>query len=384
MKFIFPILLLCYVFAQLGCKPDQSVDMIAEPPKGLFSIDIGDGSTVSASGALAEAWRLSTNNDVKIVFMSKDSISDQIIVEGRSGCGFSLPDLPVIEITRQGLIKSGRESSLELLLDFSNQWRRSANFAGVKFDLIVTAEEGVPGTRLVEVLSALVSSGSSYISAQAPQEESGDEQKGEVSAEARGDFETGLVEMKKGGDDNLDYARECFLRVIKQYQEQGLVPHAYLNLGRISVKREKWKDGLQYFGKIIKTKKWLDRQERAEANFSYGLCFDQIGKTDEAIYVYHNVFIVYGSYVDWSSQAVERGFELAYSKEGQEAKIRAYTYLRMVLYMLQMGREEDAPSGALGRIRRRLPEVIKELGLTSEQLLEIDRELGILPPVEDE
>lgn len=88
---------------------------------------------------------------------------------------------------------------------------------------------------------------------------------------------------------------------------------------------------------------------------------------------------VYGSYANWSSQALERGFELAYGKGGRDEKIKAYTYLRKLLYMLQMIKDKEAPSGALTRVRRRLPMVINALKLTREQVLEIDQEMGIIP-----
>lgn len=197
------------------------------------------------------------------------------------------------------------------------------------------------------------------------------------SFKAPADFEIGKIEMRSTGADKLNSARERFRRVIDQYQAKELIPEAYLNLGRVSVKLERWEDGRENFGKINKNKKWLDREKRAESNFFYGLCLENLGKTDDAIKVYNAVIAVYASYIAWSSQALERGFELAYAIDDPAKKIQAYSFLRKILYTLQNAKESEDPSGALGRMRRRLPGVRNELGLTPEQLQEIDFKLGI-------
>ena len=194
---------------------------------------------------------------------------------------------------------------------------------------------------------------------------------------APADFEIGKIEMRRSDADSLNSSRERFLRVINQYQEKELIPETYLNLGRVSVKQQRWEDGREYFGKINKNKTWLDREARAESNFNYGLCLENLDKTDDAIKVYNAVIAVYGSYGNWSCQALEKGFELAYKIEDSNKKLKAYRFLRKILFMFQDFKEEDVPSGALGRMRRRLIAVRTQLGLTPEQMQEIDVELGI-------
>jgi len=156
-----------------------------------------------------------------------------------------------------------------------------------------------------------------------------------------------------------------------------MVAESYLNLGRLAVKQKKWKEGLGYFASINKNKRQLNRAGRAESNYKYGLCLERLGRTDDALLVYNAVIAVYGSYLDWSSQALENAFELAYKTDDPEKKIKAYMYLRKILYMFQKADERDCSSGALERLRRRLPEVRNELGLTPQQLQEIDEKLGI-------
>ncbi len=198
----------------------------------------------------------------------------------------------------------------------------------------------------------------------------------EISPKAHAELESGKIEMQNEDELVLNCARERFLRLIHQYDEKQFIPEAYMNLGRLAVKQELWEKGREHFSKINKNRVWLDRQSRAESNFLYGFCLEKLGKTDDAIKVYNATIAVYGSYIDWSSQALERGFALAYKIDNHEKKVKAYSYLRKILYMFQ--RAKRCPSGALSRVRRRLPEVIVELGLTPEQVTKIDVNLGIV------
>lgn len=159
--------------------------------------------------------------------------------------------------------------------------------------------------------------------------------------------------------------------------DRTLSPEEMLNIGRELMKQERWEEARRQFGAINQHRKGLGGLVRAEGNFSYGLCLEKLGKTDDAIKVYNAVIAVYGSHVTWASQALERGFNLSYQANEPEKKIEAYSYLRKILYMLQNFQEANDPSGALGRMRKRLPEVVKELGLTPGKLAEIDHKLEI-------
>ena len=86
------------------------------------------------------------------------------------------------------------------------------------------------------------------------------------------------------------------------------------------------------------------------------------------------------SNIIWSSQALERRFELMYNTYDPNEKTRAYSHLRKILYMFKNVKK----SGALTRMRKRLPRVRRELGLTPEQLLEIDMKLGIIQNIKGE
>ncbi|MFK5922129.1 MAG: hypothetical protein QM496_08105 [Verrucomicrobiota bacterium] len=151
-----------------------------------------------------------------------------------------------------------------------------------------------------------------------------------------------------------------------------------LKLSQELIGQKRWEDAKKQLGALNKRRKGVSRLERAELNFNYGLCLEKLGKTDDALKTYISLIAVYGSYVTWSSQALERGFNLSYQKTELEKKINAYKYLRKILYMFQKFQETDDPSGALSRIRKRLPEVAKELKLTTEQQRDIDISLGII------
>jgi hypothetical protein len=92
------------------------------------------------------------------------------------------------------------------------------------------------------------------------------------------------------------------------------------------------------------------------------------------------VIAAYPGMIKWAGVALERSFNLSYEQfDGQRDKqIEAYAFLRLMI------RRYDTPqfqgensSESLDRLRRRLPEVRIELGLTAAEQTEIDDELGI-------
>lgn len=197
------------------------------------------------------------------------------------------------------------------------------------------------------------------------------------AAKAMADFELGKKKSASDDKEQLKEASEHLSRVIDQYQDDELIPEATLSLGRVLVKLERWEEAKKRVAFIKKDKFWLDKNGRAEMNFLYGLCLEKLGSSDDAIKVYNAVIAVYGDYPDWSCQALERGFNLAYAIDAPEKKVKAYSFLKKILYMFQNFREAEVPSGALSRLRERLPRIRKELGITAKQEAEINWRLGL-------
>lgn len=150
-----------------------------------------------------------------------------------------------------------------------------------------------------------------------------------------------------------------------------------LELTRELMRQERWEDAREQLGKINKSRAPLGSAIRAETNYRYGLCLEMQGNKDDSQKVYNAVIAVYRSQIEWSSQALERGFELAYQNKDPEERVKAYRYLRKILWIFEGYVEEETLSGALTRLRKRLPVIKNELGLSSEQSRKIDVKLGL-------
>ena len=165
-------------------------------------------------------------------------------------------------------------------------------------------------------------------------------------------------------------AKETLNSAARQFwrdrEDKKLSPLETLELGRRLIKMERWEDAKEQFGRINKKKDWLERDQRAESNYLYGLSLEELNEYDSAIKIYNAVIAVYTSYPEWSCQALERGFNLSYQIKDPKKKLAAYTYLKKTLNTFKDVEEVDVPSGSLARIRKRLPVVRKELGITSK------------------
>ncbi len=199
------------------------------------------------------------------------------------------------------------------------------------------------------------------------------------AAKAMSDFEIGREKSRSEDRTMLLEARDHLMRVVKDYQDEELMPEATLYLGRVLVKLKDWSAAKEQLGTINKNKGWLDKLGRAESNFLYGLCLEKLGKTDDAIKVYNSIIAVYSSYAEWSLQSLGHGFELAYRIDDHKKKIKAYIYLKKVLYMFRLfgGSGQDRVTVLMKRLRERRDEVEVELGISKEKEAEIDKDLGI-------
>ncbi len=199
------------------------------------------------------------------------------------------------------------------------------------------------------------------------------------AAKALSDFEAGWEKSRSEDRAVLLESRDHLLRVVSEYQDDELTPKATLYLGRVLVKLEDWEGAKDWLTAINKNKGWLDKGGRAESHFLYALSLEKLGKTDDAIKVYNATIVVYGEYAEWSLPALQHDFELAYRVDDSEKKIKAYSYLKKLLYMFRFfGDNSEGRVSALMKLLRERRDAVKvELGITEEQEREIDRKLGI-------
>lgn len=204
----------------------------------------------------------------------------------------------------------------------------------------------------------------------------------------------GRIEARSTDPAEVDNAVQRFKRVINVYSDpkydaKNLLPEAHLQIARIAVLKQNWKEAQEYLAEYVKNKSWdAGRKERrAEAMYLYGLTFEKQGQEDDALTIYNSIFATYAGYPEWAATAVERGFDIGWNKvyaaEGDKTadevtndkRHQAYMYLRRVLYSWQQ--MPDGEFDALDRLRNRRGVIEAELGLNAGEIAEIERQLGI-------
>lgn len=210
----------------------------------------------------------------------------------------------------------------------------------------------------------------------------------------------GEIEMRAADPAKVSSARERFKRVIKlgenreDTQARALIGPAYMNLAYLHIKNKEWKDALAALDVINKDKNMFkqDKERRAEAGFLMGTVFDELGQPAEANQAYLSVVSTYARYYDYVTQSWEKYIpnSLAdFAKMPTETpmdqaakrkrELALYKLTKKFLFQWQNLTDEDSPSGALRRLRRDITAMKAQMGITPEEELAVDTELGIAP-----
>ncbi len=206
---------------------------------------------------------------------------------------------------------------------------------------------------------------------------------------ASADLGLGRLEAQRVDKEKQNTARERFLRVIALIKKHGgedkaLEPEATLELGRVNMKLERWEDAKNNFATINKNKRWFKSEpiKRAESNFNYGVCLEKVGDIGGAVQAFTGVWVTYERHAEWSTQALEKWIDLGFQDADtnikdpialKQKKIEFYKILKVKMYKWHKWEETDA----LRRLRRRLPEMRTEIGITPAEEKALDFELGL-------
>lgn len=209
---------------------------------------------------------------------------------------------------------------------------------------------------------------------------------------AAAEMELGIIEARAADPGQVQSARERFRRIIDKYQDGALVPEAHLNLAKLHIKNGEWRDALTEL-KVINDKKSYfkgERHKRAESGFLMGTVFDELKEPVSANQAYLSVVSTYGAFPDWVTQAWERYIPNSIadieamptgSPEEQVAKrereLALYKLTRKFLFQWQRWTDEEAPSGALRRLRRDIEDMKVDMAITPEEEQKVLFELGI-------
>lgn len=209
---------------------------------------------------------------------------------------------------------------------------------------------------------------------------------------ALAEMELAGIEMRSPDPTKIQSARERFRRVINKYKDRNLIPDAHLNLAKLHIKNEEWKDALANLD-IINKEKWMfkkQREKRAEAGFLMGTVLDELDDPVGANKSYIAVIGAYPSYYDWITQAWEKYIpnsiadfekmdtstpEAAAEKRARELSL--YRLTKKYLYIWQDLTDEDVPSGALRRLRRDVEQMRIDLNITPEEEQQVLLDLNI-------
>ena len=208
------------------------------------------------------------------------------------------------------------------------------------------------------------------------------------------EMELGMIEMRAADPGKVQAARERFRRIIDKYKDAELVPDAHLNLAKLYMEQKDWRSALAELDVINKAKSMFkgERQKRAEALFLMGNVLDEMDQPAEANQAYLAVVSTYGAFPDMVTQAWEKyipnsiaDFEkmpVATPEEQAEKRKRElalYSLTRKFIYQWQKWTDEDAPSGALRRLRRQVEDMKVDLAITPEEEQKVLFDLGIAP-----
>ncbi|MEO0413969.1 MAG: hypothetical protein AAF226_03340, partial [Verrucomicrobiota bacterium] len=212
------------------------------------------------------------------------------------------------------------------------------------------------------------------------------------------EFELGRIEMRSPEAAKRAAARERFRRVIDKYEADGTgvpktyTPGAYLNIAKLHMQEGEWSDANDNL-KIINEKKNYfksDREKRAEATFLWGQALDKMGDKLGANRAYLSVWSTYNAFPDWATQAVEAYIpnsldDIRNRPQGTEeeklakrkSELTLYNLLMKQVYVWQKIKPEETPSGALVRLRRRLPTLRSELNISTAEDEQVKFDLGL-------
>ncbi len=197
------------------------------------------------------------------------------------------------------------------------------------------------------------------------------------------DLELGRIEARRADKAAQNNARERFRRVIAG-ADKSLVPEAWLDLGRVDMKLERWEDAKNAFATINQNKKWLKAEQRAESNYNFGVCLEEVDDIAGAFQAYQVVWLTYSKYAQWATQAFEKWIELGFKDAEanitdpialRTKKIEFYKWLKKKVYEWQGPGYSETES--YPRLQRRLPEMRNELGITPDEERAIDFETGL-------
>ena len=212
---------------------------------------------------------------------------------------------------------------------------------------------------------------------------------------APAEFEIAKIDMRSPDQAKINGARERFRRVINKYKDNSLIPECHLNLARIHMKANEYRDALGEL-QIINKEKWMfrkDRAKRAESGLLLGEAAEKTGDLVGAAKAYLSVLSTYNAFHEFATEAFHRYAKISLADiqgspagtpdeqaKKRERELALYKIYLKHIYQWQDLKPSDSPSGALVSLRRELGNYKADLKIGPEDEENIRFNLGI--PVE--
>lgn len=148
--------------------------------------------------------------------------------------------------------------------------------------------------------------------------------------------DTGKILSARDTTNSRQEAYGRFERVLNEVDRPGLREEAILGIARLKTRDEKWEEAQEWWEKYLENR--AHNLARPEANYSYALCLDNLGKEAEAMKAYVNVYVIHAGHFDWSTKAYLRAANMR-KDDGELVDA-----LKILQDMLQrMGHEDTHP-----------------------------------------
>ena len=117
--------------------------------------------------------------------------------------------------------------------------------------------------------------------------------------------------------EDRERAMQYFDRVLTEFGNAELAENANVGVARLLMKDKKFEEALLRWEAYMDNNAW--NKFSAEANYSYGVCLDQLGQVGEALVVYINTYNAYPGHIEFSMPSYIRA-ALIMKAKGEDLK----------------------------------------------------------------
>ena len=156
-----------------------------------------------------------------------------------------------------------------------------------------------------------------------------------ANREGSEDFDLALldraeIDAQSDLPENRARAMQYFDRVLNEFSNAELAENASVGVARLLMKEKKFEEALPRWESYMDNNAW--NKFSAEANYSYGVCHDQLGNVGEALVIYINTYNAYPGHIEVSMPSYIRA---ALIMKAKDEDLKAMLILKDMLTRMQ-------------------------------------------------